>query len=98
MNQNPVSTEIGVFLPVISGGWIKSTNSPALTGSYSSNLAIALAAEEMGFDFAMSPATWRGYGGDSIDVGYSRGKQNPNCNCDPDPKNRSKPFTGGSRA
>lgn len=71
MNQNPVSTEIGVFLPVISGGWIKSTNSPALTGSYSSNLAIALAAEEMGFDFAMSPATWRGYGGDSNAMKYS---------------------------
>jgi pyrimidine oxygenase len=64
-SEKPVQTEIGVFLPVFSRGWIKSTTSPALTGSYSSNLAITLAAEEMGFDFAMSPANWRGYGGES---------------------------------
>jgi hypothetical protein len=38
------------------------------------------------------------YGGAQIDVGYARGKENPGCNCSPDPKNRSKPFTGGSRA
>ena len=63
--QPPVKAEIGVFLPIMSRGWIKSMNSPALTGSYSSNLAVARAAEEMGFDFAMSPATWRGYGGES---------------------------------
>lgn len=71
MSDNPVKTEIGVFLPVMSGGWIKSINSPALTGSYSSNLAVTLAAEEMGFDFAMSPATWRGYGGKSNAATYS---------------------------
>ncbi|MFM0362977.1 LLM class flavin-dependent oxidoreductase [Paraburkholderia sediminicola] len=71
INKGPINAEVGVFLPVMSGGWIKSTNSPALTGSYSSNLAIALAAEKMGFDFAMSPATWRGYGGESNAMKYS---------------------------
>lgn len=64
-HEKSAKAEIGVFLPVMSRGWIKSMNSPALTGSYSSNLAVTLAAEEMGFDFAMSPATWRGYGGES---------------------------------
>lgn len=70
-NDAAVRTDIGVFLPVMSGGWIKSTNSPALTGSYSSNLRIARAAEDMGFDFAMSPATWRGYGGESNAMKHS---------------------------
>lgn len=71
MNQESVKADIGVFLPVFSRGWIKSTTSPALTGSYSSNLAIALLAEQMGFDFAMSPANWRGYGGESNSMTYS---------------------------
>ncbi|WP_244544442.1 MULTISPECIES: LLM class flavin-dependent oxidoreductase [unclassified Beijerinckia] len=60
-----------MFLPVFSGGWIKSTTSPKLSGSYRDNLAITLSAEEMGFDFAMSAALWRGYGGESQSAKYS---------------------------
>jgi pyrimidine oxygenase len=69
--QDVIRTEVGVFLPVFSGGWIKSTASPHLSGGYGDNLRIALAAEAMGFDFIMSAASWRGYGGASESAKYS---------------------------
>jgi pyrimidine oxygenase len=69
--QNVVHTEVGVFLPVFSGGWIKSTTSPALTGGYLDNLRIAREAEAMGLDFLLSAASWRGYGGESESAKYS---------------------------
>jgi pyrimidine oxygenase len=69
--QDTTQIDVGVFLPVFSGGWIKSTTSPTLTGAYSENLRIARQAEAMGLDFVMSAASWRGYGGDSDSAKYS---------------------------
>jgi pyrimidine oxygenase len=63
---SPRSTvELGVFLPVGTGGWITSTTSPQLEASYAHNRDVTLLAEELGFDFALSMAKWRGYGGPS---------------------------------
>lgn len=59
------SVELGVFLPVGTGGWITSTTSPQLEASYAYNKQVALLAEELGLDFALSMAKWRGYGGPS---------------------------------
>ncbi len=55
--------DLGVFLPMANGGWILSTNAPVLDGSYDYNRDVALLAEEIGLDFIMSMAKWRGYGG-----------------------------------
>lgn len=57
--------ELGVFLPVGNGGWITSTTSPQLPATYDYNKQVAVLAEELGFDFALSMAKWRGYGGPS---------------------------------
>ncbi len=55
--------DFGVFMPMANGGWILSENAPPLDGSYDYNLQVALSAEKHGFDFIMSMAKWRGYGG-----------------------------------
>ena len=55
--------DFGVFLPIANGGWILSSTAPRLDGSYDYNRRVALLAEEGGFDFIMSMAKWRGYGG-----------------------------------
>ncbi len=55
--------DLGVFLPMANGGWILSSTAPRLDGSYEYNRRVALLAEEVGFDFIMSMAKWRGYGG-----------------------------------
>jgi pyrimidine oxygenase len=55
--------DLGVFLPMANGGWILSTNAPVLDGSYDYNRDVAVLAEEIGLDFIMSMAKWRGYGG-----------------------------------
>jgi pyrimidine oxygenase len=57
--------EYGVFLPVGSGGWIPSTTTPVLDGSYAYNKQVTLLSERLGFDFTLSQAVWRGYGGPS---------------------------------
>jgi len=59
------SVELGVFLPVGNGGWITSTTSPQLPATYAYNKQVALLAEDLGFDFVLSMAKWRGYGGPS---------------------------------
>ncbi|MCB8875851.1 LLM class flavin-dependent oxidoreductase [Acidisoma silvae] len=59
------SVELGVFLPVGNGGWITSTTSPQLPATYAYNKSVTILAEEMGFDFALAMAKWRGYGGPS---------------------------------
>jgi pyrimidine oxygenase len=59
------TVELGVFLPVGNGGWITSTTSPQLPATYEYNREVALLAEDLGFDFALSMAKWRGYGGPS---------------------------------
>ncbi|HEY0123794.1 MAG TPA: LLM class flavin-dependent oxidoreductase [Rhizobium sp.] len=65
MSETKRSVELGVFLPVGNGGWITSTTSPQLPATYEYNKEVALLAEDMGFDFALSMAKWRGYGGPS---------------------------------
>ena len=55
--------DLGVFLPMANGGWILSSTAPRLDGSYDYNRRVTLLAEEVGFDFVMSMAKWRGYGG-----------------------------------
>jgi len=57
--------EYGVFLPVGSGGWIVSDTVPTLDASYSYNREVTRLAEDLGFDFTLSQAVWRGYGGTS---------------------------------
>lgn len=59
------AVELGVFLPVGNGGWITSTTSPQLPATYDYNREVTLIAEDMGFDFALAMAKWRGYGGPS---------------------------------
>lgn len=65
ISANPKSVELGVFLPVGNGGWITSTTSPQLPATYEYNKEVTLLAEDLGFDFALSMAKWRGYGGPS---------------------------------
>jgi pyrimidine oxygenase len=57
--------EYAVFLPVGSGGWIASDTVPVIDGSYLHNREVTRLAEELGFDFTLSQAVWRGYGGTS---------------------------------
>ncbi|MCD9024690.1 LLM class flavin-dependent oxidoreductase [Cohnella silvisoli] len=55
--------DFGVFLPITNGGWIISDTTPKVVGSYEQNRNAAILAEEIGLDFIMSMAKWRGYGG-----------------------------------
>jgi len=57
--------DLGIFLPIANGGWILSRNKPELDGSYAYNRQCAVLAEEYGFDFVMSMAKFRGYGGET---------------------------------
>lgn len=57
--------DLGIFMPMANGGWIISKNSPRLDGSYDYNLAVAKLAEELGFDFIMAMAKYRGFGGET---------------------------------
>src|ERR1700761_9788998 len=63
MQGSEKRVELGVFIPVGNGGWITSTTSPQLPATYEYNKAVTLLAEDLGFDFALSMAKWRGYGG-----------------------------------
>jgi pyrimidine oxygenase len=67
--------DLGVFLPMANGGWILSSNAPRLDGSYEYNRKVALLAEEIGLDFIMSMAKWRGYGGVTEHWRYSLDSQ-----------------------
>jgi pyrimidine oxygenase len=55
--------DIGIFLPIANGGWILSSNAPLLDGSYAYNRRAAVLADDLGLDFVLSMAKWRGYGG-----------------------------------
>lgn len=55
--------DFGIFMPIANGGWILSTTAPKIDGSYEYNRRAALLAEEIGLDFIMSMAKFRGYGG-----------------------------------
>lgn len=67
--------DFGIFLPIANGGWILSTNAPPLDGSYDYNAKVAILAEATGFDFIMSMAKWRGYGGVTQHWRYSLDSQ-----------------------
>ena len=55
--------EYGIFLPIGNGGWLVSTTAPHPEASYAWNRRAAVHAEEIGLDFVMSMAKWRGFGG-----------------------------------
>ena len=55
--------DFGIFMPIANGGWILSSTTPPIDGSYEYNRQAALLAEEIGLDFLMSMAKFRGYGG-----------------------------------
>lgn len=55
--------DIGIFTPMANGGWILSNTAPVLDGSYAYNKKVAQIADARGYDFVMSMAKWRGYGG-----------------------------------
>ncbi|RFA12285.1 luciferase [Subtercola boreus] len=66
MNQGvpPVKQrEYGIFLPIGNGGWVMSTTAPHPQATYDYNRKAAVLAEQNDFDFIMSMAKWRGYGG-----------------------------------
>jgi pyrimidine oxygenase len=67
--------DLGVFLPMANGGWILSTNSPIREASYDYNRRIAVLAEDIGLDFIMSMAKWRGYGGETQQWRYALDSQ-----------------------
>lgn len=56
--------DIGIFLPMANHGWILSKNAPDIDGSWELCKEVALLAENAGFDFIMSMAKYRGYGGE----------------------------------
>src|SRR5580704_17570262 len=66
-----MSAQFGVFLPVASGGWIVSRNTPRLDGGWPQNRDAAIIADEEGLDFVMSMGKWRGFGGDTDHWGRS---------------------------
>jgi pyrimidine oxygenase len=62
-SSSPNHKDFGVFLPVANGGWIVSDATPRLDGLYPQNRAAAVLADEIGLDFIMSMAKFRGFGG-----------------------------------
>ena len=65
------TVQFGVFIPVGNGGWIMSTTSPQLESTYAYNKEVTQLAEQLGFDFALSMAKWRGFGGPSRHWDYT---------------------------
>jgi pyrimidine oxygenase len=57
--------QFGVFMPIAQGGWIISKTRPAVDATYALNRQVAILADELGLDFIMSMAKWRGYGGET---------------------------------
>ena len=55
--------ELGVFLPVLSNGWIASTTAPRYRPTYAMNKAMTMLAEDLGLSFVLSPVKYRGMGG-----------------------------------
>lgn len=63
--------EYGIFLPIGNGGWMLSTTAPHPEATYAWNRRAAMHAEEIGLDFVMSMAKWRGFGGSTDHWGRS---------------------------
>lgn len=64
-------TEYGVFLPIAAGGWLISDTAPYPPADYDYNKRAAIMAEQMGLDFIMAQAKWRGFGGSTDHWGES---------------------------
>ena len=75
MQSDDGGKDIGVFLPMANGGWILSSTAPRIDGSYRLNREIAVLAEELGLDFVMSMAKWKGYGGETEHWKYALDSQ-----------------------
>lgn len=67
--------DLGIFMPIANGGWILSSTTPKLDGSYAYNRRVAQLADQSGYDFIMSMAKWRGYGGVTEHWRYSLDSQ-----------------------
>lgn len=63
--------EYGIFLPIGNGGWMLSTTAPHPEATYAWNKRAAVHAEQIGLDFIMSMAKWRGFGGTTDHWGRS---------------------------
>jgi pyrimidine oxygenase len=57
--------KFGIFLPNGSNGYIMSSGSPQYLPTFEHNKAIAIAAEEHGFEMLLSMMKYRGFGGDT---------------------------------
>jgi pyrimidine oxygenase len=57
--------ELGVFLPVGSGGFVLSSHSPQYRPTYRLQRDITMMAEALGLDYVFSMSKWRGFGGQS---------------------------------
>jgi pyrimidine oxygenase len=67
--------DMGIFMPIINGGWILSDSAPKIDGSFDYNKRAALLAEAHGLDFIMAMAKWRGFGGRTEHWRYSLDSQ-----------------------
>jgi pyrimidine oxygenase len=67
--------DLGIFMPIANGGWILSSSAPRIDGSYAYNRRVAQLADQSGYDFIMSMAKWRGYGGVTEHWRYSLDSQ-----------------------
>jgi pyrimidine oxygenase len=63
--------DYGIFLPIGNGGWMLSTTAPHPEATYAWNRRAAIHAENIGLDFIMSMAKWRGFGGTTDHWGRS---------------------------
>jgi pyrimidine oxygenase len=63
--------DYGIFLPIGNGGWMLSTTAPHPEAKYAWNRRAAIYAENIGLDFIMSMAKWRGFGGTTDHWGRS---------------------------
>ena len=58
-------TQIGVFIPIGSRGWLISTTSPKTYPTFDLNKSVVQRAEHYGLDFALAMIKLRGYNGPS---------------------------------
>lgn len=63
--------EYGIFLPIGNGGWMVSSTAPHPEATYAWNRRAAVYAEQIGLDFIMSMAKWKGFGGTTDHWGRS---------------------------
>jgi pyrimidine oxygenase len=57
--------KLGVFMPTTKRGWLITQASPPFDANYDFFLRLVQRAEHYGFDFALAPVKYRGFGGPS---------------------------------